>query len=85
MRKTKFAIQGMTCSSCSAHVEKAVKKLQGIQEINVNLLSNSMVVSYDERIITESKIIEAVRASGYGASIEKKQSEKQKEIIQNMN
>lgn len=84
MRKTKFAIQGMTCSSCSAHVEKAVKNLQGIQEINVNLLSNSMVVNYDEIIITESKIIEAVRAAGYGASIEKKESDKQKEVIKNM-
>ena len=44
----KFNVTGMTCSSCSASVEKAVKKLSGIESVNVNLLSNSMTVDYDE-------------------------------------
>ncbi len=50
MKKQKFDIKGMTCSSCSSHVEKAVDKLQGIQNINVNLLTNNMTVEYDETI-----------------------------------
>ena len=67
--KTKFDIQGMTCSSCSAHVERAVKNLQGIQQVNVNLLSNNMIVEYDEKIINNEDIIKAVIDAGYGASI----------------
>ena len=47
MKKVKFNIQGMTCSSCSAHVENAVKKLDGIQKASVNLLSNNMELEYD--------------------------------------
>ena len=47
MKKEKFDIQGMTCSSCSSHVEKAVNKLDGIKCVNVNLLSNNMRVEYD--------------------------------------
>ena len=43
MKKIKFDIQGMTCSSCSSHVEKAVTKLDGVQNVNVNLLSNNMM------------------------------------------
>ena len=46
--KQKFDVTGMTCSACSAHVEKAVGKLEGIQTVNVNLLQNSMVVEYDD-------------------------------------
>ena len=50
MKKEKFDIQGMTCSSCSAHVEKAVKKVDGVKSVIVNLLSNNMVVEYDEKV-----------------------------------
>lgn len=69
MQKVKFNIQGMTCSSCSSHVEKAVNKLTGVQKVNVNLLSNNMVVDYDENILDNEKIIQAVKNSGYGASV----------------
>lgn len=65
----KFNVVGMTCSACSASVEKAVKKLEGINSVNVNLLTNSMIVDYDEEISNENKIIEAVTSAGYGASI----------------
>ena len=44
MKKETFDVQGMTCSSCVAHVEKEVKKLDGIENVNVNLISNNMVV-----------------------------------------
>ncbi len=69
MRKVKFDIQGMTCSSCSAHVERAVKKLEGIKSVNVNLLSNNMTVEYDENILGNDKIINAVIDAGYEAKI----------------
>ena len=60
MQKVKFDIQGMTCSSCQAHVEKAVSKLDGIKNVNVNLLSNNMNVEYDESKLDNDKIIKAV-------------------------
>jgi heavy metal translocating P-type ATPase len=63
----KFDITGMTCSACSAHVERSVKKLNGIAAINVNLLSNSMTVWYDETRTDENTIIKAVRDAGYNA------------------
>ena len=65
----KFNVTGMTCSACSASVEKAVKKLNGIESVNVNLLSNSMTVDYDENNIDKSEIINAVVDAGYGASV----------------
>lgn len=92
MKKAKFDIQGMTCSSCSSHVEKAVSKLEGIQNVNVNLLSNNMTVNYDETILDDKTIIQAVIHAGYGASCEmpkqpKKKQEKaddKTELITNM-
>lgn len=72
MKKCKFDITGMTCSSCQAHVEKAVKKLDGMQNVNVNLLSNSMNVEFDEKKVNEELIIKAVENAGYGATIREK-------------
>ena len=65
----KFNVTGMTCSACSASVEKAVKKLEGINSVSLNLLTNSMVVHYNEEVIDENNIIEAVTSAGYGASV----------------
>lgn len=71
MQKVIFDIQGMTCSSCVAHVEKAVNKLDGIKNVQVNLLQNSMIVEYDENKLNNEKIIDAVIDAGYGASVQK--------------
>ncbi len=79
MKKVKFDIQGMTCSSCSSHVEKAVSKLEGIQNVNVNLLSNNMIVNYDETILDNEKIIQAVVSAGYGATCEQPKRTRPKE------
>ena len=65
----KYKITGMSCAACSARIFKAVSGKKGIKEINVNLLTNSMVVSYDEKLINPSKIIETVKKAGYGASL----------------
>lgn len=77
MPKVKFDIQGMTCSSCSSHVEKAVSKLEGIKNVNVNLLLNNMIVEYDENKLNNEKIITAVIDAGYGATISDEDNEKQ--------
>lgn len=72
--KQKFDVTGMTCSACSAHVEKSVRKLDGVLEVNVNLLQNSMSVEYDENKLNDDQIIQAVIDGGYGASVKGKQT-----------
>lgn len=67
MMKRKFNVGGMTCAACQAHVEKAVLKLEGIKNVNVNLLQNTMVVEYDESICNDSKIMDSVSKAGYTA------------------
>lgn len=69
MKKAKFAITGMTCSACSARVQKAVSKVAGTQNVNVNLLTNSMQLQYDEKQTSPAGIIAAVEAAGYGAAL----------------
>ena len=60
----------MSCSACSAHVEKAVASLKGVKAAAVSLLTNSMTVQYDEAVVSAEEIIAAVKKSGYGASVE---------------
>ena len=67
--KQKFDVTGMTCAACSAHVEKAVCKVAGVDQVNVNLLSNSMVVEYNEETTDAGQIIHAVEEAGYGAAL----------------
>ena len=64
----KFDVSGMTCSACVANVTKAVEKLDGVTDANVNLMTNSMKVNFDENIVDDEKIIGAVEKIGYGAS-----------------
>ena len=72
MAKQKFNITGMTCSACSAHVEKAVNRLEGGKTASVNLLANSMTAEFDEGVLSAQDIIQAVIQSGYGASLSEK-------------
>lgn len=74
--KQKFQVTGMTCSACSATVERNVKKLEGVKEVTVNLLSNSMVVSYDEDKVNNQTIIDTVVKAGYQAALEQKNNQK---------
>lgn len=64
----KFNVTGMTCSACSARVDKGVRKVPGVKEVNVNLLTNSMTVDYDETATDSDRIIRAVVDAGYSAS-----------------
>lgn len=65
--KKSFEVTGMTCSACSSHVEKSVRKLQGVAAVSVNLLQNRMQVEYDDKALSEEAIMEAVEKAGYGA------------------
>lgn len=69
--KERFDVSGMTCASCQANVQKAVQKL-GVDDVNVNLISESMTVDYDTDKITNDDIIKAVEKIGYGASLKDK-------------
>lgn len=67
--KERYNVGGMTCSACSAHVEKAVSRLEGVEHVEVNLLTNSMTVLYDGSKCSQSEITQAVEKGGYTASL----------------
>lgn len=69
MKTEKFDVTGMTCSACVAHVERSVRKLDGVQDVNVNLLTNSMSVEFEDSALTTDKIIESVQDAGYDAFV----------------
>jgi Cu2+-exporting ATPase len=66
MQKKTFSVTGMTCAACAAHVEKAVSAVEGVREVSVGLLTNSMTVTYDQPA-DDKRISEAVKEAGYGA------------------
>jgi len=68
MKTQKFDVTGMTCSACSARIEKNINKTGGVLEANVNLLTNSMTVKYDDTVLSDKDIIKIVEDTGYGAS-----------------
>lgn len=74
--KERFDVSGMTCASCQANVQKAVEKL-GVDFVNVNLISETMTVSYDDGKISENDIIKAVEKIGYGAKVKNKNNLKE--------
>jgi len=67
LKKEHFNVTGMTCSACAARVEKAVSSLNGVTDVSVNLLKNSMSLSYEESCSIET-IVNAVREAGYNAT-----------------
>lgn len=67
--KERYSVGGMTCSACSAHVEKSVSKVNGVKKAEVNLLTNSMTVEYDGSVCGKNDIIKAVEQGGYTASL----------------
>ena len=77
----KFDVRGMTCSACVANVTKAVEKLDGVSTANVNLMTNSMKVNFDENKINDEEIIRAVEKIGYGASPAGEKTKKQDEPV----
>ena len=75
MEKQKFNVSGMSCSACSARVEKVVGALDGVKSVSVSLLTNSMVVEYDAPL-TAKDVSKAVAEAGYKAALASDKSEK---------
>jgi P-type Cu+ transporter len=62
-------IEGMTCASCAQTIEKATKKLSGVEESNVNLATEKMNIKFDENVVSLNDIQETVEKAGYKANI----------------
>ncbi len=77
--KSKYDISGMSCSACSAHVEKSVGALDGVKDVNVNLISGVMTVEFDEEKVTEADMKKAVESGGYGMQKAKTFAEKKEQ------
>ncbi len=69
MKKELLDITGMSCSACSSRIEKVVNKMQGVEQINVNLLTNNAHITFDESIVDEAAIIARIEKLGFGASV----------------
>ena len=82
MAKEKYNITGMSCAACSAKVERVVGKLEGVENVSVNLLTNSMQVEYKEDKLSSNDIIKNIADAGYGASLatDTKQKKEEKSI-----
>ena len=76
MKKETYDLTGMSCAACSARIEKGISGMEGMQQCSVNLLKNSMTVSYDEAELDSGKIIHQVEDIGYGASLHQTQGSK---------
>lgn len=81
MKTEKFNVTGMTCSACVAHVEKSVRKLNGVNSVQVNLLTNTMSVDYENDELNAEKIIESVQDAGYDAVSKETSAEKTAEKV----
>ena len=73
MKKETYNITGMSCASCQAAVTRAVEKLEGTENVNVNLMQNKMTVELSDGV-TDEMIIKAVTDAGYGANVLKKEN-----------
>lgn len=69
MKKQLLDITGMSCSACSSRIEKVVNKMQGVEQMNVNLLKNNAHVTFDERVVDEKAIIARIEKLGFGARV----------------
>ena len=69
MTKEKFDIYGMSCSACSSRIQSGICKMNGVDKAEVNLLSNTMNVEYDESVLSDISIMDEVRALGYDAKL----------------
>ncbi|MDO4446082.1 MAG: heavy metal translocating P-type ATPase [Bacillota bacterium] len=85
MKQECYDITGMTCASCSAAVERVTRKMEGVQESNVNLATNKMTITYDESKVSPEDIIGRVEKAGFGAApeqIKEKEQEKEEKLEQ---
>lgn len=69
MKKQLLDITGMSCSACSSRIEKVVNRMQGVEQMSVNLLKNNAHVTFDESVVDEKEIITRIEKLGFGASV----------------
>ena len=67
--KEKFSITGMSCTACSAGIERTLRKTEGVIRAEVALMDESMWVEYDEGLVSREKIIQTVMDLGYGVTL----------------
>ena len=69
MKKQLLDITGMSCSACSSRIEKVVNRMQGVEQMSVNLLKNNAHVTFDESVVDEKEIIARIEKLGFGACV----------------
>lgn len=69
MKKQLLDITGMSCSACSSRIEKVVNRMQGVEQMSVNLLKNNAHVTFDESVVDEKEIIARIEKLGFGARV----------------
>ena len=69
MNKQLLDITGMSCSACSSRIEKVVNRMQGVEQMSVNLLKNNAHVTFDESVVDEKAIIARIEKLGLGAKV----------------
>ncbi|MBE0676400.1 MAG: cation-translocating P-type ATPase, partial [Bacteroidales bacterium] len=84
MTDKSFAIEGMNCASCAAHVEKAASKVEGISYASVNLATERLTVKFDDKRTSPGQIMDAVSRAGYKAIDDAKQREASRPEAQNL-
>ena len=69
MKKQLLDITGMSCSACSSRIEKVVNRMQGVEQMSVNLLKNNAHVTFDESVVDEKEFIARIEKLGFGARV----------------
>lgn len=78
MRTEKYTISGMSCAACSSAVERVTRKMEGVQESNVNLTTGKMTITYDDSVVTQDAIVSKVEKAGFGAKLDVEKSKEEK-------
>lgn len=76
-----YKITGMTCAACARAVERTVKKLEGVEEANVNIATEKLVIAYDQKVLGEKSLIEAIEKAGYGVLTQNMEPESREDQI----
>lgn len=76
-RQETYKIEGMTCASCSSTVERVTGKLEGVDQVSVNLATEKMNISFDESLISKEAIFEKIEKAGYHP----KENDSDKEVV----
>lgn len=78
----KYRITGMTCAACSSAVERVTRKMDGVEESNVNLTTTLLTITYDETKIMPEDIIRKIDRAGFGATLVEKEKKVESETQQ---